>query len=104
MSSAWQIAPGPMYRPTPPQKDRDYLRFVRGHQCAVCGAYRPIEAAHSAIPLCIRDHRTGPDSLHALGPVKFEERHNLNIAERRAELNAEYDALPRRKGVQRCES
>jgi hypothetical protein len=33
----------------------------------------------SAIPLCVRHHRTGKDSYHKLGPRKFGESHNLDI-------------------------
>ena len=34
----------------------------------------------SAIPLCAKHHRTGPDSYHRLGPRKFAQKHNLDIA------------------------
>ena len=34
----------------------------------------------SAIPLCAKHHRTSPDSYHRLGPRKFAQKHNLDIA------------------------
>ena len=34
---------------------------------------------YSAIPLCIKHHRTGRDSYHKLGPRKFSEVHNVDI-------------------------
>ena len=112
MSTAYQIAAGQLYTATAPEQDAAYRRFVRGHRCIVCGAYRPIETAHTGpkglgqkssdrnvIPLCVQHHRTGAGSLHALGPVRFEERHRLVIAEIRAQLNAEYEELLARRIV-----
>jgi len=34
----------------------------------------------SAVPLCAAHHRTGKDSYHRLGPRKFGELHNLDLA------------------------
>jgi hypothetical protein len=63
-------------------------------QLAAPFAARPdqIEAAHtgahgiaqkssdlSAIPLCVKHHRTGDHSYHKLGPRKFSNVHELNI-------------------------
>ena len=63
-----------------PVRNSEYLRWIRTLPCAVCRATRGVEAAHtgphglgqkssdlSAIPLCARHHRTGPDSYHKLG-------------------------------------
>jgi hypothetical protein len=62
-----------------PMRDRRYLAWIRTLPCVVCGSTRRIEASHtgphglgqkspdsSAIPLCYRHHRTGPDSYHRL--------------------------------------
>ena len=70
-----------------------YLAWIRTLPCVVCGGIRGIEASHtgphglgqkspdsSAIPLCFRHHRTGSDSYHRLGPLKFAYAHNLEIA------------------------
>jgi hypothetical protein len=32
------------------------------------------------VPLCAKHHRTGNDSYHRLGPRKFAEVHNLDLA------------------------
>ena len=74
-----------------PVRNPEYLRWIRTLPCAVCRATRGVEAAHtgphglgqkssdlSAIPLCVRHHRTGSDSYHTLGPRKFAEAHRLN--------------------------
>jgi hypothetical protein len=75
-----------------PQRNPQYLAWIRTLPCIVCGLDRSIEASHtdpnglgqkssdySAIPLCIRHHRTGKDSYHKLGPRKFSELHNVDI-------------------------
>ena len=75
-----------------PQRNPRYLAWIRTHPCVVCGSKRGIEAAHtgphglgqkspdsSAIPLCVKHHRTGNDSYHGLGPRRFAEIHNLDI-------------------------
>ena len=76
-----------------PTRNPKYLAWIRTQPCVVCGARRGIEAAHtgphglgqkspdtSAIPLCPTHHRTGKDSYHRLGPRKFGQIHNLDIA------------------------
>jgi hypothetical protein len=76
-----------------PPRSRRYLAWIRTQPCCVCGSRRGIEASHtgprglgqkspdsSAIPLCRRHHRTGDDSYHRLGPRKFGEVHNLDLA------------------------
>jgi hypothetical protein len=73
-------------------RSRLYRRWICSLPCAVCRAHFGIEAAHtgprglgtkssdfSCIPLCRRHHQSGNDSLHALGPQKFQERHDLDI-------------------------
>jgi hypothetical protein len=75
-----------------PPRNREYLAWIRTLPCVVCGSERGIEASHtgphglgqkssdySAIPLCIKHHRTGSDSYHKLGPWKFSELHSLDI-------------------------
>lgn len=76
-----------------PLRDPRYLAWIRTLPCVVCGSTRRIEASHtgphglgqkspdsSAIPLCYRHHRTGPDSYHRLGPREFAKVHNVDIA------------------------
>ena len=83
-----------------PQRNRQYLGFIRSQPCAVCGIQRNIEAAHtgarglgqkssdfSAIPLCAFDHRVGNESYHRLGPRRFAEVHGLDIPALVAGLN-----------------
>ena len=75
-----------------PQRNPRYLAWIRTHPCCVCGSKKGIEASHtgphgigqksadsSAIPLCSKDHRTGNDSYHRLGPRNFSEKHKLDI-------------------------
>ena len=84
-----------------PQRNPQYLRWVRSLPCAVCGSLRNIESAHtgprglsqkapdtSAIPLCARHHRTGNDAYHKLGPRRFSEVHGLDIPAIVARLSA----------------
>ena len=76
-----------------PVRNSRYLAWIRTQPCLVCGSTRWIEAAHtgphglgqkspdtSAVPLCAMHHRTGKDSYHRLGPRKFGEVHNLDLA------------------------
>ena len=84
-----------------PIRNLGYLKWIRTLPCAVCRTTRGVEAAHtgphglgqkssdlSAIPLCARHHRTGPDSYHKLGPRKFAEVHRLNLPAIVARLSA----------------
>jgi hypothetical protein len=84
-----------------PIRHPGYLQWIRTLPCSVCRTTRAIEAAHtgphglsqkspdlSAIPLCVRHHRTGADSYHKLGPRKFAEVHHLNISAIVARLSA----------------
>jgi len=76
-----------------PARNSRYLAWIRTQPCLVCGSTRWIEAAHtgshglgqkspdtSAVPLCVAHHRTGKDSYHRLGPRKFGDIHNLDLA------------------------
>ena len=67
----------------------------------MCHTTRAVEAAHtgphglrkkspdlSAIPLCVKHHRTGGNAYHKLGPRKFAEVHQLNILAIIARLSA----------------
>ena len=89
-----------------PVRDPEYLRFIRGQPCCVCGRTWGIEAAHtgprglgqkasdhSCIPLCWKHHRTGRDSYHTLGRVTFSEAHSLDIAAAISMLNLVYSAI-----------
>lgn len=82
-----------------------YLRFLRTQPCCICGTRRHVESAHfgphaygkkapakDALPICHTDHRTGDESLHALGPRKFVELHQLAIPA----LIAHYNQLGKR--------
>jgi hypothetical protein len=84
-----------------PRRDSKYLQWIRSLPCSVCSSTRNIEAAHTgphglgqkspdstAIPLCITHHRTGNDCYHKLGPRKFAQAHNLDLAGIVAGLNA----------------
>lgn len=79
-----------------------YRAWVRSLDCVVCSVSQGIEAAHtgprglgqkssdySCIPLCRRHHRTGNDSIHSMGPRRFAERHQLDIASIVARLNGQ---------------
>src|SRR4051812_14100706 len=89
-----------IYRPHKPVRDPAYLRFIRSLPCACCDSQRGIEAAHfgghgmgqkasdlSTLPLCRKHHRTGPEAYHKLGPVAFEEVHQLDVARWIVRLN-----------------
>ena len=84
-----------------PVRNPGYLQWIRSLPCSVCCTIRTVEAAHtgphglgqkssdlSAIPVCVRHHRTGDDSYHKLGPRKFAEVHQLNIGAIVARLSA----------------
>lgn len=83
-----------------PVRSPKYLAWIRTQPCLVCGSIRRVEAAHtgphglgqkspdtSAVPLCAAHHRTATDSYHRLGPRKFAEIHNLDLAETVRRLN-----------------
>lgn len=75
-----------------PQRNPQYLAWIRTQPCVICGERRGIEASHtgphglgqkspdtSAIPLCHKHHRTGRDSYHKLGARRFAQVHDLDI-------------------------
>ena len=83
-----------------PPRSSPYLAWIRTLPCIVCGSTRGIEASHtgphglgqkssdySAVPLCIKHHRTGRDSYHKLGPRKFSEVRGVDIRAIVARLN-----------------
>ena len=92
------------YYPSPPRRDPHFLRFVRNLPCIVCGTRRRVEAAHfgprglgqkaddrRTLPLCLNHHRTGSDSYHRLGPLKFSEHHHLDVNTLTNILNTFFD-------------
>ena len=103
------IATGPIYQREKPVRDPLYLRFIRMLPCVVCLKTYGIEAAHtgphgigqkssdrSCLPLCRVHHRTGNDSLHKLGPVRFAEAHGLDIPALIKRFNQFFDSKFRR--------
>jgi len=66
------------------------VRATRGGEAAHTGPHGLGQKSSdlSAIPLCARHHRTGPDSYHKLGPRKFAEAHRLNVSAIVARLRA----------------
>lgn len=84
-----------------PPRSRAYLAWIRTLPCIICGETRGIEASHtgphglgqkssdySAVPLCVKHHRTGNDSYHRLGPRRFSEVHDVNLRAIAARLRA----------------
>lgn len=93
-----------------PLRDRRLREFIRQHPCAVCGTLRNVECAHTGphglgvksgddtgIPLCFWDHQGSNESLHALGPERFQKLHGLKIGALVKELNAEWRELNQRR-------
>ena len=92
--SAFQINPGPLYRPSVIVRDERYKAFLRGFPCVGCGTMRKArEAAHigphglsqkasdlDCLPMCGECHRSGPQALHKIGPVKFQEKRGIDFA------------------------
>ncbi len=75
-----------------PVRSRDYLEFIRGFACLVCGN-TPVESCHTgphglgtksddfrSVPLCA-DHHRGPTGLDRLGPASFERLYAIDIKE-----------------------
>lgn len=88
-----------------PERDANYLKFIRNLPCLVCG----VQASHahhasfrglgekgsdlSAIPLC-HDHHTGKsDSIHSIGIDKFEVKHKVDITSIQVSLFQQYKRL-----------
>lgn len=93
MPDATQITPRPIYKAEKPIRDPKYLAMVRKLCCVVCGSYRAVEAAHfgghglgqrasdhDTLPLCVKCHRMGSHSYHALGGRRFIVFHALNVS------------------------
>lgn len=110
MSGSWKqtpifgVAAARWYQPARPERNPDYLRFIRRLRCIVCSSPKHIEAAHfgprglgqkasdrQALPLCRRHHQTGNDSYHKLGPAKFALVHQLDAAQLILLLNTFFD-------------
>lgn len=94
LQTAYSVASDLLYRRKKPGRDIQYLRWIRKFPCVGCGTSRWIEAAHigphgigqkaddrEALPLCYKCHRTDNDSLHKIGPVKFQQRKNICFAD-----------------------
>lgn len=92
--TAYAVASSFRYRPATPERDWKYLKFIRQFPCVGCGATRSIEAMHvgphglsqkasdkDTLPGCAKCHRTGPNALHRVGPVKFQEQHKICFAD-----------------------
>ena len=99
-NTAFAIIPRPAYASEPPERSPKYLALVRSQPCCVCGSWRGVESAHTgphgigqkasdydAVPLCRKCHRTGPESLHKLGPLKFATAHGFDARKTISELN-----------------
>jgi hypothetical protein len=91
-----------------PSRNPAYLRFIRRQPCCVCGKSWGVEASHtgphglgqkspdeSCIPLCWIHHRTGRDSYHNLGRIRFSETHKLNILAISLRLISEHESKNR---------
>ena len=99
MITPYSIRPGEMYRGVKPVKDESYKRFIRRWPCIGCGTWRGIEAMHtgprglgqkssdtSCLPGCRRCH----EELHKVGPVRFQEIHQINFDALRAYFQQQY--------------
>lgn len=88
------------------REDPDYLRWVHGQPCIVCG--KPGEAHHSparrrgldwhdrkTVPLCSLHHTGGVDAIHygveCGTTARFEAYHGVDISAEIERLNREYD-------------
>lgn len=94
----------PMPSTRKPERDPQYLKFIRSLFCMVCSRQWGIEAAHfgphgigqkasdlDTLPLCHRCHRTGPRSYHQLGERVFCEVHQIDPKRWIELLNAFYE-------------
>ena len=91
-------------------RSRKYRGFVREHPCAACGTTENVEAAHAGphgvdmkssdefvIPLCFWDHRGSNESLHGLGPERFQKLHGFKISALVRDLNDEWREINQRR-------
>lgn len=88
-----------------PERDANYLKFIRNLPCLVCGS-QAVHAHHSefrgmgekgsdysCIALCENHHVSGNKSIHKLGIEKFEAQHGLNISKTIQQLLSQYKRL-----------
>ena len=115
--TAFGVRPMPIQRQdAAPVDDPRYRAWIRTFPCVVCGSSRQVEAAHTGphglaqksdsrtcLPLCNPvqggHHQTGDDSLHRLGPARFEEVHQLSISGWVKYFNELWDARNARRAA-----
>ena len=97
MSEAQQIRPGTLYQGKAPERDPNYLKFIRLCPCIACGLHRwGMQAMHTgshgigqkasdldALPGCPACHR----ELQEIGPVKFQWKYHLDFEALRTMFN-----------------
>jgi len=70
------------------EKDPDYIRFIHGYACIVCGTY-PVHAHHAktkgaggsdktCLPLCY-SHHVGDQGIHFLGKIHFQAKFRVDM-------------------------
>lgn len=90
---------GPLRQRRPRQHDERHLAFIRGLPCCTCANNTATEAAHIrmpsprygkiepgnakpddmwTVPLCGRDHLTGPEAQHTIGEEAFWKKHAID--------------------------
>jgi hypothetical protein len=102
---AFQISPGPLYKPQKPQRIPAYLRFIKSFACLVCNRTWNIDPCHtgpkglsqkscdlSCIPLCRKCH----DEFDA-APQEFARKHGLNIPKLIKQFNKLWKQKQRRR-------
>jgi len=86
---------------THPVRDKMFLEFIRSQPCLICFAqsvphHLEIFGASEkgddwlTVPLCPQHHTLGPDSIHTLGELRFNDRHMINVWEHTAKLQVKY--------------
>lgn len=101
MKPAYQISPQSLTLLPRSIQHPGYRKFVRQLPCLVCGQNWSIEFCHigprglgqkasdlDGIPLCRLHHQHGPESLHVLGPIRFQQAHGLEFCRIIAGLQA----------------
>jgi hypothetical protein len=92
--------PGPKVKKVTREKNQDYIKFIHGYACVVCGTW-PIHAHHvkrksqggsdkTCIPLCVV-HHTGSLSVHFLGVVHFAAKFRIDLEALVTQFNLLYD-------------
>jgi hypothetical protein len=105
MNPPYQPRPGKPYSGKRPVRDPLYLKFIRLLPCAACLASRNVDACHtgphgmaqkscdrSCVPLCRRCH----EQFDA-DPIRFAERHKLNIPALIEQFNQFYQTKIKRE-------